>query len=334
VKLTIKSHSFITFGQKIYDLQTIAPGSSAQISVPITVSLAIPEGTTSIFLSMSYAEGDTTGTNTIETSTSLSVSRRSLVQIDDVVWDKEFIEPGNVVDVDIDVKNVGLGSVKDTTVAFGNATLPFVSATGDLEVYLGDILRGQIRTASFSIIINKDASTIAYQVPITIKYYDESGTLHTDIKYIGLKISGRPDFVVTLEDDDTMYTGAIGELTFSLANRGTATANFLTLTFDSNLDISPADYYVGNLDPDDYETVTLSIDLTGVPLGKQSLVVDMAYKDPYNQDVTESTSIDFTVRRVPPTKIPLTTQIIVAGVLIAIIYWKRKFFIGLFKRKK
>jgi len=131
-----------------------------------------------------------------------------------------------------------------------------------------------------------------------------------------------------------MYAGRAGELTLSLANRGTATASFLTLRFDSNFDITPAEYYVGNLDPDDYETVTLSVDLSATASGKHSLGVEMAYKDPYNQDMSETATIEFTVHRTPPTRIPLTTKLIIVGILIVIIYWKRKFFIGLFRRKK
>lgn len=333
VKLTVKSHSSITFDRSSYDLGTIAPSGSTQISIPIEISSSIEEYTTTVFFSISYFEGDSTGVTTIDTSASISISRRSLVQIEDVTWDKELIEPGDVVNVDVYVKNVGLGDLNDMTVELGNATLPFVSASGDIEVYLGDLSANDVRTAAFSIIVNKDAETTAYRVPVTIKYYDESSVLHTDIKYIGLKISGQPDFIVTLEDDSAMYAGSTGELTISIANRGTATANFLTLRFDSTFDITPAEYYVGNLDPDDYETVTLSIDLSSVPAAKHPLLIEMAYKDPYNQELSESVSIDFTAHRIQPAGIPLIAQLIVIGIVIITLYWKRKFFIGFFRKE-
>ncbi len=334
VKLTVISHSSITFGSRSYDLGIIAPSGSTQISIPIAISSSIEVYTTTVFFSISYSEGDSASTATIDASTSISISRRSLVQIESVTWDKELIEPGDVVDVDIYVKNGGMGDLKDMTVELGNATLPFVSASGDIETYLGDLSVNELRKAAFSIIVNKGAETIAYRVPVTIKYYDESSVLHTDIKYIGLKISGQPDFIVTLEDDSAMYAGSSsGELVISLANRGTATASFLTLRFNSTFDIIPAEYYVGNLDPDDYETVTLSVDLTSVPAGKHSLPIEMAYKDPYNQEMSESVSIDFTAHRIQPAGIPLIAQLAIVGIVIIILYWKRKFFIGLFRKK-
>lgn len=334
VELTVRPHNSITFGSRSYDLGIIAPSGSTQISIPITISLSIEEYITTVFFSISYAEGDSTSTATIDASTSVSISRRSLVQIESVTWSKELIEPGDVVDVDIYVKNGGLGNLKDMTVELGNPTLPFVSASGDIETYLGDLSVNEMRKAAFSIIINKDAETTAYRVPVTIRYYDESSVLHTDVKYIGLKVSGQPDFIVTLEDDSAMYAGSSsGELVISLANRGTATASFLTLRFNSSFDITPAEYYVGNLDPDDYETVTLSVDLTAAAIGKYSLPIEMAYKDPYNQEFSEPVSIDFTAHRFQSGGIPLIAQLAIVGIVIVILYWKRKFFVRLFRKK-
>lgn len=334
VKLTVKSHSYISFGQRIYELQTIAPSSSKQVSVPITISSSIPEYTTTIFFDIEYAEGDTTGTNKFETSTSISISKRSLVQIEGVEWSDELIEPGDVVTADVFLKNVGQSSMRDVTVTFGNSTLPFVPSAGDMEIYLGTLGVGETKEANFSIILNNDARTIAYRVPVTITYYDDSGALHTDAKYIGMRVSGEPEFVVTLEEDSKAFSGGKGEITISLANRGTATAGYLTLSFDSDLDITPSEYYVGNLDPDDYETVTLEIDLSEIPSGRRPLDIEMSYKDPYNQEAGDSASLMFMVHAIPPLTIPPTTMVIVVVALAVIVYWKRKFFFGLFRRKK
>lgn len=333
VKLTVRGHTHITFDQSIYNLGTIAPSDSTQISIPITISPAIKDYTTSVFFYISYTEGDAVGTTTIDTSTSVSISKRSLVQIENVTWDKDIIEPGNVIEFDVYIRNAGQGTLRDMTAEFGNSTLPFVSASGDLEIYLGDLTKSDLKIATFSIIVNKEAKTVAYSVPVTIKYYDESGVLQTDIKYIGVKVSGEPDFVVTVEDDNKMYLGGTGELTISLANRGTSTANFLSLRFDSNLDITPSEYYAGHLDPDDYETLTLSVDLSGISTGKHSLNIEMSYKDPYNQEVSEDASVEFRVRRTP-IEISFTTKLIIVVVLIAVIYWKKEFFIEFLKKVK
>jgi len=332
VKLTVKPHSFITFDTSKYSLQTIAPSSSIQISVPITVSSLATKGSTSVFLSVEYNEGDSAGSVTTETSVSLSITKRSLIEISNVTYDKDLIEQGDVVKMNIELKNVGNGNIKDIFVALKNRTQPFVSARGDMEVYLGNIQPGRTSMASFDIIINKDAETKAYSVPVTLTYYDETGTQHTEERYIGLKISGLPDFVVTLESQSNMYVGRTGELTISIANRGTATASFLLARFDGVYDITPEEYYIGDLEQDDYETITLDMSLVGVSVGKRALNIELAYKDPYNQETTTTETVDFTVHRAPPFSLSITHIVIIVAALVIII-WKRKFLIGLIRRK-
>ncbi len=332
VKLTVKPHSFITFGTSKYSLQTIAPSGSIQISVPITVSSLASEGSTSVFLSVEYNEGDSAGSVTTETSISLSITKRSLIEISNVTYDEDLIEQGDVVKMNIELKNVGNGNIKDIFVALKNRTQPFVSARGDMEVYLGNIQPGRTSMASFDIIINKDAETKAYSVPVTLTYYDETGTQHTEERYIGLKISGLPDFVVTLESQSNMYVGRTGELTISIANRGTATASFLLARFDGVYDITPEEYYIGDLEQDDYETITLDMSLVGVSVGKRALNIELAYKDPYNQETTTTETVDFTVHRAPPFSLSITHIVIIVAALVIII-WKRKFLIGLIRRK-
>ncbi|MFH1623184.1 MAG: CARDB domain-containing protein, partial [Candidatus Aenigmatarchaeota archaeon] len=297
VKLFVKPNGQMTFSQQNYDLQTIAPSTSAQVSVPIKISASATEGATTVFLSLSYAEGSSVGTSTTETSVSVSISKRSLVQIEVVSWSKDPIEPGNVVNASMRLKNVGASDLSYMTVTLDDSSQPFVAASGDTEAYVGSLGRGSVATAEFSIIVNRDAKTVAYRIPVFVKYYDESGTFHNDTKYIGMKVSGMPDFVVTLEDDSRAYAGTEGELTISIANRGTATANFLTLRFDSDLAITPAEYYVGNLDPDDYQTVKLNADFSGVSPGRRTLSISMHYKDPYNSELSETASVEFKLRQ-------------------------------------
>ncbi len=332
VELKVKSHGHITFDQKIFDLQTIASGDSMQVSVPMTVLSTIPVDTTTVFVDVTYTEGSTSGSKTITSSTSVSLSRRSIIQVENVTTDKDIIEPGDTVDIDVYIKNSGVGTLKDSSVKFGNSSLPFVSADGDDEVYLGDLTTSEVDVASFSITFNREAETKAYRVPVTVEYYDASGTLHSTTKYIGLKVSGEPEFITALEDDSEMYSGGQGEITISIANRGTATANYLTLTFDSDLKVKPKEYYVGNLDPDDYEVMTLSVDGTQLGVGKKTMEINLRYKDPYNNELNSTASVEFDVYR--QTSGLSTTNIAVILVIIGIVaYYKRKRLLKIIKRK-
>jgi len=329
VKVRFKSHSFITFSRTSYDLQTIGPSYSTQVVVPITVSSGATEGTTAIFFSIDYREGDASGTVTKEGSVTISITRRPLIEIKNVTYDKEIIQPGDDVLVSVELKNAGRGGLKDLIVSLKNFTLPFVYVNN--EVYLGTLNQDQNKNAEFNLIINNDAETIAYNVPLTLTYYDELGTLHTVLKYFGMKISGRPDFIVNLESEDNMYSGGKGSLTISIANRGTASAEFLTVRFDTGLDVTPKEYYIGDVEPDDYETISLDINLGNVNVGKHILNMDMLYKDTYNQELSESVAVDFSVTQ-RPIEIPIVYQIILVLVIVIVVYWKKGSIIRLFKK--
>jgi len=332
VKLFVKPQASVAFTQQSYDLQTIAPGGSVQVSVPVKIASTATEGATAVFLSLTYSEGDSVGAVTIETSVPLTISKRSLVQIESVSWGKDMVQPGDVVEATLLVRNAGDSDLSHMTVTLDDSSQPFVAAAGTTEAYVGILPKGTAKNAVFSIIINKDAKTIAYRIPVFVKYYDESGTLHTDTKYIGLKVSGTPDFVITLEDDSRAYAGAEGELTISIANRGTATANFLTLKFDSGLAITPAEYYVGNLDPDDYQTVKVNAEFAGLAAGMHKLSMYMEYKDPYNVELSRNASVDFRLRE-PPAGSVSPLMLVVLAVIAVVLFWKRKRIIELVRRK-
>jgi hypothetical protein len=323
VSLFVKPNAQMTLGQQQYNLQIIAPSTSVQVSVPITISTSASEGATSVFVSLTYNDGESVGAVVTETSVSVTISKRSLVQVEGVSWGEGMIEPGDTLDVGVQLRNAGAGDLSYMTVTLGDSAQPFVAAAKDTEAYVGSLRQGATATAQFSIIVNRDARTIAYSVPVTIAYYDDAGAAHSDVKYVGLKVSGTPEFVVALEDDASALAGAGGDVTISIANRGTATANLLTIKFGAGIPVTPAEYYVGNLDPDSFQTVKVNVDLAGVGPGAHDLAMTLEYKDPYNQDMSSQASVQFAARHAPAFAVSPTTVITILAIVAGLLYWKR-----------
>jgi len=326
MKLAIRPHVSITPDQFVYNLQTLGAGSSVQIAVPISVATNAPEGTTALFFAIDYKESDTGGTRTLENSVSISITKRALIEIKNVTYNKEIISRGDTILMTVTFENVGRGRFKDLTLSLNNANLPFVPAATDTESYVGNVEPGQQKLVNFNIIINRDADTKAYSVPVVFSFFDESGNSKTESKFVGLKISGRPEFVVTVDKTENLFAGATGTVTFSIANRGTAAAQFLTTYFNTSemsVSYAPTESYVGNLDPDDTSTVTFDISFAGKPAGTYELPLVLAYKDPYNQEFSETKNIELKVTNMP-IEIPLTVQVAIAAVVLFVIYWKRQ----------
>jgi hypothetical protein len=332
VKLKIKSHTFITPTISTFDLQSIPNGNSIQVTIPFTVSSSITEGTTALQFTIDYSDStDPAGTRTQENSATISVTKRTLIEVNKVSYDKETIQPGDTIKMDIELKNVGKGKIKDLSVSIYNATLPFVPLEASSR-FLKDLDVGEMKNATFNVIINKDAKTVANTIPVTLTYYDEFNSLHTETKYVGLKISGVPEFVVSIEKTEKMYAGNTGKISISVSNRGTAIAQFLTAEFDSDLYVTPKDYYVGNLDPDDSSTISLEINLKKVETGNYPLNMILKYKDPYNKEFSEKRVLQFDVVA-QPIEISSTTQIIILLVIVGVLYWKKNSVMKLLGRK-
>ena len=332
VELIFSSNSYMSPGQSSYSLQVIQAGGSIQVTVPLKISEIIPEGTNALFFSVNYVESGSSGTKTIQNSATVSVTKRSLIEISNATYSSDFIQPGDNVVMNLKIQNLGRGNIKDLTVSLGNISSLFVPVGSDTDFYFGSFPSGSSGTASFNLIVNKNVNTIAYSIPVTFTYYDESNTLHTDVKFVGIKISGRPEFVVSVEKEANMFSGGVGTLSVTISNRGTSTAQFLTLNFDSGMYVTPSEYYVGNLDPDDSSTISLDVSLSGVPSGKHSMNMTMMYKDPYNKNFSETRVVQFDVTN-RPVQISTNTQIIIILLVLAIAYWKRNFLKKLVKRK-
>jgi hypothetical protein len=332
VKLKIRPHAFITLSSTIFDLQSIPSGNSIQVVIPIVISEAATEGTTALQFTIDYNDAaDPSGTKSQENFATIFITKRTLLEITKVAYDKEMIQPGDTIKMNIELRNAGGGRIKDLSVSIYNATLPFVPIETSSR-FLNNLDAQEMKNASFNIIINKDAKTVAYTVPVTLTYYDESNSLHSDVKYAGLKISGVPEFVISIDKTEKMYAGILGKISISISNRGTAVAQFLTAKFDSGLDVTPKEYYIGNLDPDDSSTVSLEVNLRRISVGKYPLNMSLMYKDPYNKEFSENHVLQFEVSS-QPLEVSLTTQLIIAVVILGILYWKRSFVLKLFRRK-
>jgi len=332
VELVFSPNSYITPGQSSYSLQVIQAGSSVQVVIPLKISEIIPEGTNALFFSINYVESGSSGTKTIQNSATIVVTKRSLIEVSNVTYSENFIQPGDTVVMKVELQNLGKGNVKDMVVSLDNISSLFVPVGSDTDFYLGSLPPRSKGVASFSLVVNKDVNTLAYSIPVTLTYYDESNTLVVDQKFVGIKISGKPDFVVSMEKETNMFSGGTGTMSITISNRGTSTAQFLTLKFDSNMYVTPSEYYVGNLNPDDSSTISLDLNLAGVPAGKHSLNMTMSYKDPYNKDFSETRVVQFDVTS-RPIQISTNMQIIIGLVIVAIAYWKRNFLKKLIKRK-
>ncbi len=118
-----------------------------------------------------------------------------------------------------------------------------------------------------------------------ITYYDQLGNAYVKNNTIGLLVGAEPSFTLNLESADTFEAGSTGKTTVSVSNTGPSQLKFLTLEIlpsDDYTVLSNTKSYLGNLDPDDFETSEFKIYANRK--GDIPIKVKVSYKDSYNNE--------------------------------------------------
>lgn len=330
-QLTVKSSPYVTADIPVFNLPTLNVGGSTQITIPITVAPNAPEGTVALPFTIAYTVGNNVGTVSADNSASITITKRTLLQITNVSY-SNIVQRGNTFTMTITLQNVGSGQVKDLVVSLRNFSLPIVPASTDTEKFVGTLNSGQTTAVSFDLTANNNADTVTYSVPVSLSYYDDQGNIHTDTKFVGLRITGIPEFVVALDSTDNIFAGQINKMSVTISNVGTGSAEFLTVDIDSGQDVSPQTSYLGTLNPDDSSTISMNVNLAGKSADMKFLNITLTYKDTYNQEYVENKLVHFNAMNAP-VQISTNYAIIIIVILAAIVYWKRNFFKSLLKRK-
>jgi hypothetical protein len=140
----------------------------------------------------------------------------------------------------------------------------------------------EVAKVTFKLSVSPDALSKPYLLPATIQYEDTQENVYTETITGSVRVYSEPMVVVRL-DSQEKFTKGRGKMTLSISNPGTSTVK------GTQLEILPSDkynilegdfHYVGDLNPDDFQTVQLDSFVNSVEGGV--LNVKLTYLDSYN----------------------------------------------------
>ncbi|MBS3164880.1 COG1361 S-layer family protein [Candidatus Woesearchaeota archaeon] len=220
----------------------------------------------------------------------------AVLSLESVSVTPERLEPGKPAELalrlrnnaDVLLKNIRVNlqfrTVYQTTTAVQQTDLPFTAVGSSNEKELAQLTPGASGEVAFRIIVDGDASSGVYKVPIGLTYLDRDGNAYSvEETQIGLVVEAPVAYALALKDRD-LYTSGNGEVVLSLSNVGPADINYLTLEL---LDgeryevISARESYIGNLESDDFETAAFTIHAEGSE--ELQLQVRLRYRDSFNE---------------------------------------------------
>jgi len=315
VKLYISSGLYLTPSTNYLELGGIGTSSSQQTSFTVKANAQAVSMVSSVSVKATYYDDSTYRESTVNIP--ITIKKEPLLQIENVTYDNS-LEPGNAVNMLFDLLNAGDGSAKDVNVALSPSSV--FTIIGSNEILVSQLNQGERTKISFPIRVNPDAAVGISTASVVLTYKDETKKLnYTVSKSIGMSIIGGAELVVAVEETKNLYLGNPGTVTISISNIGTGAAKFLTVKASS--DFGAKESYIGNLNPDDEDSIVLEQNLARAK-GPYNISLEMTYKDEYNNRFSETKSL-----QVIPPKEPFRisrNMIIIVLAAAGIWYWKRR----------
>jgi|GEM_PF-1246442 len=266
-------------------------------------------------MSVQFEYDDASGASSFETKSFGLDIKRSNIDVKVLEVNHPLLSPGDTAEISLTLKNVGGAEASDVTVILGLtmddlAKLPaeFVAqmaleypfvVVGSSEKYIKNFAGGDEGLVSFSVRINNDAKTKAYEIPLKIKYYDSAGTEHEISKIVGVEVVGKPEVIIRVKESEITKNKNIGKITVEILNKGSSDVQFFNIKIiptEQYSVISSNEEYVGTLESDDSENVDFDIKILN---SKGSDVVPVSlsieYKDNYNNEYKENLNTDLKI---------------------------------------
>lgn len=221
------------------------------------------------------------------------------------------VEAGKSEQLSIEIENTNSVTLNNVILSLGfnsveNGALSTLS--GASQKVISTLKPNEKKNVVFEILVSPDAEAKPYLLPLNLSYEDTLGNSFAQTIYGSVKVYSKPLPLVKLDSQD-IYTKGKGKFTLAVSNPGTSTVK------GTQIEILPSDdytiiggnfQYVGDLNPDDFQTVQMNIYLNND--NSATLKAKLTYLDSYNNKNEEIIEI--------PLKIYTTKELTDFGIAI------------------
>ena len=170
--------------------------------------------------------------------------------------------PGKATTLKIAIKNEADSYLRDINLKLDLSNVPFAPLNQTEEKRIYHMESGEEKTVEFNLLVLPDADSEPYKIPLEISYYDSVGQKYEKTNYITITVSSKPDIIINLDKSTLLTANQQGEITLDVVNRGLTKIKFLTVSLEESDNyelLSPSTIYIGNLEPDDYNTIDFKL---------------------------------------------------------------------------
>ncbi len=195
----------------------------------------------------------------------------------------EKILPGNTVDINLIMENVGDNDIENVVVSLDLTQTPFAPVGSSNEKILDEIDDNDRETVHFTLQALPNAEPAIYKISVVIAHNGASTT-----SLISIEVKANPHLDIILDHSDAVSVNSPGKVTVKFVNNGLSSVKFLKATMGASAlyDIlSPRSVYIGEVEVGDFETEEFTL----IPrIENPILTLDLEYRDGSNQQFRES----------------------------------------------
>lgn len=227
-----------------------------------------------------------------------------IISIESVNTIPEELKPGEKAKIEIKVKNLGFTTIKDLSLKMvlsaynGNSLvnlIPIAPTSSSSEKKIDFLEPNKEETIVFDVIVEPEASSNIYKVPIVLTYYDSLNQEKNINDIIGIIIGSSPELSYQITNSEIISAGTKGKIKIDIVNKGLANANFLNIipkeTKKFNLISTQNEIYIGSIDSDDYETFELEMFVNNNVGEEIEIPFEVTYKDQNNKEYSEDINL-------------------------------------------
>jgi len=257
----------------------------------------------------------------------------SALTISDVSSSPSEVEPGEKVRLRLTIENELNDDVENIVISLDLTNLPFAPYQSSNEQTIEEIDNEDEEDVEFQLIIDSDAKSGSYKIPVKMSYYIESEDKEKESEgIISLIVNAKPEIKVSLDTEDVLIKGQKNEVEIKIINSGLGDAKFLNIKINevSGIKIISIDnIYIGDIDRDDFDVAKFSILINKDAPTAINLPVTIQYKDSRNKEIIETKNIalrTYTTKQavelglIKKSKIGLVVGLVVGIIILIFIY--------------
>ncbi len=270
--------------EKSINIGVLSPYSSLQGSRSFVIAKFIVEVNENTPFGQNPIEIKVTSP-TIEYSKEIFINvldKSPLLNIKNVISNE--VQAGEINKISFEIENINGFPLKNTLIKLGLSDVEnniLTSHSDTSQRVISNILAGENKKIEFDLLVSPSANSKAYLLPVSINFEDILGNSHSLNFYLSVLVNSEPKLSFKIDSQESFSLGK-NKISFAISNPGTSSikgTEIEILPSESYEVLSSYYTYIGDLNPDDFQTNQIEIYMKE----KSNIRVKITYLDSLNK---------------------------------------------------